>query len=262
MERPPVRLGRDVPGDTHEAHQSLVPGLHDVLHRPTGTEGPIHVRRALDAVELPQVQVVRSQALEASFEVAARALRAPVAGRVGLRHEEDLRPHLAQRRSEPSLRLASLVALRRVEEADALLQRRGHQAARLPLGRGTTDVVSARAENGDLEIRAPQAPRGKGAGGAEDSPDRRLRCPSSAGDATYGARPSACGDIRQVATSGAARPEKTREACSDGTGPGDEPGDRSGEGPAVEHGPPWSARNVRACRAEVRAGRPSPRPFS
>src|SRR6185436_1665443 len=94
-------------GNPQVADQFLFPGLHQGLQSATLGEGGVQVGPAADVMELPEVEVVGLQALEAALEQSQRAIAGPV---IGLAGQEDFLP-------APLQGLAVIVLARTIERS-------------------------------------------------------------------------------------------------------------------------------------------------
>ncbi len=142
---------------------------------PALVEDPVRVLGPVDLVELPEVDVIRAEAAQAVLELAARAVMVAVAD---LGHQEDaLAPPVhGQRPSHQLLGAAVVVVPRVVEERDAFVEGRVHEADGLEVVRDRADVPAAQAEDRDALSRSSERPRGQaGRGGGGLAREHVLR---------------------------------------------------------------------------------------
>ena len=145
-----------MPGEADVPNLARFLGFHC---RPYATvlEDPVRVVLVDDLVELPEIQIVRPQPLEA-FVDAAHGARVVAFAPLG--HQEDLVPPATarQRLAHHLLAAAVVVVPGVVEEGDAFVDGRMHHLDRrgFVLGRREADVPTAEAKHGDVRARAPQ----------------------------------------------------------------------------------------------------------
>ena len=153
-----------VAGEADEAHLARLARLEG---RPQAAllEHPVGIVVVDHLMELPQVEVIGTEAPQAVVQAPLRALVVPLAV---LGHEEDLLPSpvLGQRASHQLLGAPVVVVPGVVEERDSLVEGGVHQSDRLRVVLDRSDVPAAEREDRDALARAAQDASGKpGSGG-------------------------------------------------------------------------------------------------
>ena len=92
-----------VAGHADVAHEPLVAGRGQRLHRAAGREGDLPLVGLDEVVQLDEVDVVDLQSLERALELGAGGVAAPLAG---LRGQEEARPVLGHPRPDAQLGVA------------------------------------------------------------------------------------------------------------------------------------------------------------
>ena len=148
-----------VPGEADEAGDLLVAGLDEGLEDPVGLPDGRDVIEGLDLVDLPDIQPVGAEALQALLEVAHRPIVGPG---VRLGGQEDLVPPALENEPETLFahRRSVGIIVGRVPVIESVVQGAGQDGnAHLWVGDGAEPAAGAESDERDGDARLPERAR-------------------------------------------------------------------------------------------------------